>query len=76
MRDTTVFIALERYALRKGMKRGAQKDIAERLGVTRQTVRNWCVSNSVSPEYVEEFARLTGAKASDLNRLSRRVCEE
>ena len=76
MRDTTVFISLERYALRKGMKRGAQKDIAERLGVTRQTVRNWCISNSVSPEYVEEFARLTGAKASDLNRLTRRVCEE
>lgn len=45
MRDTTVSIALERYALRNGLKRGAQKNIAERLGVTRQTVRNWCVSN-------------------------------
>lgn len=76
MRDTTVFIALERYALRNGMKRGAQKDIAERLGVTRQTVRNWCISNSVSLDHVEEFARLTGAKASDLNRLTRRVCED
>ena len=76
MRDTTVSIALDRYALRKGLKRGAQKEIAEQLGVTRQTVRNWCVSNSVSPEYVEEFARITGAKASDLNKLTRRVCEE
>lgn len=38
MRDTTVAIALERYALRKGLKRGAQKEIAEQLGVTRQTV--------------------------------------
>ena len=37
MRDTTVSIALERYALRNGLKRGAQKDIAKRLGVTRQT---------------------------------------
>lgn len=76
MRDTIVTIALERYALKKGLKRGAQKEIAEQLGVTRQTVRNWCVSNSVSPEHVQEFARLTGAKASDLNRLTRRVCEE
>lgn len=75
MHDTTVSIALERYALRNGLKRGAQKDIAERLGVTRQTVRNWCVSNSVSLDYVEEFARITGAKASDLNKLTRRVCE-
>lgn len=66
--------AVNAYAVRKGFKegRGVQKDISERLGCARQTVRNWCLSGSVSLNYVAQFSALTGAKPDDLNRELRR----
>lgn len=52
--------------------RGAQKQIASDLGISRQTVRNWCRSGSVSLSHVERFARITESRPEDLNRDLRR----
>ena len=76
MRQKTVVAqAVENFGFKRGYPnaRGAQKEIAEALGVTRQTVRNWCISGSVSPEYLERFASLTETNARDMNSLTRRV---
>lgn len=69
-----VEMAIFAYGLKAGLPdgRGAQKQIASALGISRQTVRNWCRSGSVSLPHVEKFARLTEARPEDLNRELRR----
>lgn len=73
---TTVSLALERYGQKRGITFGVHSRLAEELGVCRQTIYWWCKRNSVTPKYLERFAQLTGVKASELNKLTRRVCEE
>lgn len=73
---TTVSLALERYGQKRGITYGVHSQLAKELGVCRQTVWGWCKRNSVTPKYLEQFAQLTGVKASELNKLTRRVCED
>ena len=69
-----VELAIFAFGLKLGLPdgRGAQKQIASDLGISRQTVRNWCRNGSVSLMHVDRFAKLTNARPEDLNRDLRR----
>lgn len=75
--QNAVSLAVETFGHRNGLPgaRGAQKLLAEKLGVTRQTVANWCKTGSVSVGHLERFSALTGVSAKEVNAFVRKVAD-
>lgn len=68
--------AVAEFARRRGVKpHGAQKAFAEACGVTRQTVRNWCLTNSVPVSRTPLVSQLTGFPPNTLNQGVRQMFE-
>lgn len=67
-------------AVKAAVKRiGSQQKVADRLGVSRQAVKMWVKSGSVSRDYVVPFCRLTGENPRNVSRFAAEIldlCEE
>lgn len=46
---------------------GTQRQLADALGVSRQTVKMWIMRGYVTPAYLLKFCKLTGAKPERVN---------
>lgn len=67
-------------AVKTAVKRvGSQQKVADILGVSRQTVKMWVKSGSVSRDYVVPFCRLTGENPRNVSKFAAEIldlCEE
>lgn len=49
---------------------GTQQQLADALGVSRQTVKMWIMRGYVTPGYLLDFCRLTGARPENVNQFA------
>lgn len=46
---------------------GTQQDVADRMGVSRQSVKMWCAKNCVPIARIEKLAKMAGVRPEHLN---------
>ena len=64
----------KRNAVRDAIARyGSQQDVADALGVSRQSVKAWVKQGAVTPAYVLPFCQLTGVRPEVINEFARDV---
>ena len=54
-------------------KVGTQQQMADFLGVSRQTIKVWVRNNRVSPNYVVRFCQITGLTPEQVNGFAKDV---
>lgn len=52
---------------------GTIRQVADLLGVSRQTVHRWIRRNRISPDYVIPFCQITGARPETVNEFAERL---
>lgn len=52
---------------------GSQQRLADALGVSRQTVKMWCIRGEVSADYIVPFCNVVGSRPEEVSPLAAQV---